>query len=108
VRALLAILVLAGAARAEPPRVDTVELGERYRAGWFQRFILGAHWRDAWTTPVEVPVLDLDTFDGGLKPDRLGGGQETNNLHFKSGNGRTWAMRSVDKRASSTRPRANR
>ncbi|HEX4381857.1 MAG TPA: hypothetical protein VH083_02870 [Myxococcales bacterium] len=96
-RIFLAIVILAGAARAEPPRVETVKLGERYGAGWLQRFFLGAHWRDAWTTPIEVPVLDLDTFDGGLKPDRLGGGLETNNLHFKSGNGHTWAMRSVDK-----------
>jgi hypothetical protein len=88
----LLLLLVAWTARA-----DTVELGERYRAGWLQRFFLGAHWREAWTTPIEVPVLDLDAFDGGLKPDRLGGGLETNNLHFKSGNGRTWALRSVDK-----------
>ena len=96
-KALLLTLLTALASRADPPRVETVKLGERYRAGWLQRLFLGTHWRDAWTTPVAVPVLDLDAFDGGLKPDRLGGGLETNNLHFKSANGRTWAMRSVDK-----------
>src|SRR6267142_1888397 len=75
----------------------TMAAGARYRTGWFSGFFLGQHWRDAWTTPVEVPVLNLDVFDGGLRPDRQGGGIETTNLHFKSGNGNTWAFRSVDK-----------
>jgi hypothetical protein len=93
--------VLAGAASSaaggEPARTVTVMLGARYRAGWLYKLFLGAHWREAWTTPIEVPVLDLEAFDGGLRPDRLGGGSETKNLHFKSANGRTWASRSVDK-----------
>src|SRR6266478_3474525 len=61
------------------------------------RLLLGAQWREAWSTPIAVPVLDLDTFDGGLTPDREGGGYETLNLHFKSANGRKWVFRSVDK-----------
>ncbi|OLE62239.1 MAG: hypothetical protein AUG04_11020 [Deltaproteobacteria bacterium 13_1_20CM_2_69_21] len=75
----------------------TMAPGARYRAGWLYSFFLGEHWRDVWTTPIEVPVLDLEAFDGGLRPDRLVGGLETKNLHFKSGNRRTWAFRSVDK-----------
>ncbi|MFL5312199.1 MAG: hypothetical protein ACJ79H_17335 [Myxococcales bacterium] len=85
------------AVASDAARTVTVVPGARYHAGWLYRFFFGAHWRDAWTTPIEVPVLDLETFDGGLKPERLGGGLETTNLHFKSGNGRTWAFRSVDK-----------
>ncbi len=42
-------------------------------------------------------MLDLGSFDGGLTPDREGGGLETSSLHFKSKNGRHWAFRSVDK-----------
>src|SRR2546427_4131313 len=58
--------------RARPDR----EHGGRrsLRAGWLRSFFLGAHWRDGWETPVEVPVLNLELFDGGLRPDRLSGG----------------------------------
>src|SRR6266481_643009 len=91
-------LVCAGAtAASEPAPVVTVAPGARYGAGRIHSFFLGEHWRDVWTTAIEVPVLDLNAFDGGLRPDRLGGGLETKNLHFKSANGRTWAFRSVDK-----------
>jgi hypothetical protein len=91
-------LVAAGAAAGgEPARTVTVVPGARYHANWLYGVFLGAHWRGAWTTPIEVPVLDLETFDGGLRTDRLAGGLQTKNLHFKSSNGRTWAFRSVDK-----------
>src|SRR5258708_2747321 len=91
-------LVAAGAAAGgEPARTVTIVPGARYHANWLYGVFLGAHWRGAWTTPIEVPVLDLETFDGGLRTDRLAGGLQTKNLHFKSSNGRTWAFRSVDK-----------
>src|SRR5205807_2424841 len=95
---LLGCLVCAGAtAASEPLRTVTMAPNPGYGAGWFHNFFLGEHWRDSWTTQIEVPLLDLDTFDGGLRPDRRGGGTETTNLHFKSANGNTWAFRSVDK-----------
>jgi len=95
---LVCCLVAASAAEAgAPSRTVTIAPGAGYRAGWFHNFFLGEHWRDTWTTPIEVPVLNLDVFDGGLRPDRRGGGLETTNLHFKSANGNTWAFRSVDK-----------
>jgi hypothetical protein len=71
--------------------------GPRYEAGWLTRFFLGSQWRDLWTTPIEAPILDLDSFDGGLRPERRGGGQQTSNLRLESGNGHAWAFRSVDK-----------
>jgi hypothetical protein len=74
-----------------------VEPGERYRAGWFGRLFLGSQWRDLWTTPIRVPVLDLHLFDGGLTPDREGGGLQTLNLRFKTANGHRWVFRGVDK-----------
>ena len=78
-------------------RTVTIVPAARYQAGWVHRLLLGAQWREAWSTPIAVPVLDLDTFDGGLTPDREGGGYETLNLHFKGANGRKWVFRSVDK-----------
>jgi hypothetical protein len=84
-------------ASADQPRAVVVEAGERYRASWITRLFLGGQWRDLWTAPIEVPVLDLASFDGGLTPDREGGGLQTKNLRFKSANGRHWVFRSVDK-----------
>jgi hypothetical protein len=69
----------------------------RYAANPVYRFFFGTQWRDAWTVSIEAPVLDLDHFDGGLVPERRGGGLQTINVHFKSANGRTWVFRSMDK-----------
>jgi hypothetical protein len=84
----------------DPPKTAptvTISAGEHYRAGSFYSVFFGTNWREAWTAPIEAPILDLSTFDGGLTPDHLGGGLETKSLHFKSGNGNKWAFRSVDK-----------
>jgi hypothetical protein len=82
------------------PETVFVVPGAHYRAGSFFRFFFGGQWRDDWTTAIQVPELDLETFDGGLTPDRQGGhGLQTNSLRLKSGNGNTWAFRSVDKDA---------
>src|SRR5437867_8979484 len=65
--------------------------GPRYRAGWFHRWFLGNHYRDLWTTPLEVEILDLDTFAGGLKPTKRGGGKQTKSLRFHGADGRDYA-----------------
>lgn len=71
--------------------------GERYRAGRIKRFFLGDHYRDLWTTPLKVEVLKLHEIDGGLRPVREGGGQETRSLHLISDSGRRFIFRSTDK-----------
>ena len=89
-------------ASAPAPAAGAVEVapGERYRANWLSRIFFGAQWRDLWATRTQVPVLDLDAFDGGLTPAERGGGLQTKNLHFQSRNGREWVFRSVDKDAT--------
>jgi hypothetical protein len=82
-----------------PMRV-TVAAGPRYGAGAFHRWILGPHYRDVWTRPVEVDVLDLRTFGGGLTPTGTGGGMQTRSLRFDGADGREYAFRSVDKNPS--------
>jgi hypothetical protein len=85
-------------AQAQPSgRTVVAAAGERYRAGALQRWILGRHYRDLWTTPVEIDVLDLDAFAGGLEPLRTGGGMQTRSLRFLGADGREYAFRSVDK-----------
>ncbi|HEX9382935.1 MAG TPA: hypothetical protein VF908_06015 [Gemmatimonadaceae bacterium] len=71
--------------------------GEIYRAGSFHRSLLGDNYRDLWTTPIKVPVLDLGGFHGGLKPTKKGGGAQTRSLRFKAADGTEWAFRSVRK-----------
>src|SRR2546425_166946 len=96
-----AALAPAGAAGqagpANPAGRQTVVAGAHYRAGWFHRLLLGAHYRDLWTTPLEVEVLDLSRFAGGLTPSRCGGRRQTKVLRFSSADGRDYAFRSVDK-----------
>ena len=71
--------------------------GEIYKAGGFHRALLGDNYRDLWTTQITVPVLNLQTFHGGLKPTKEGGGAQTRSLRFDAADGTTWAFRSVRK-----------
>lgn len=78
---------------------ETVEvvIGEQYGAGAIQRLFLGGHYRDAWTSTITLPVLDLGTFAGGLTPERMGGGQQTISLVFLGENGRRYSFRLINK-----------
>jgi hypothetical protein len=40
--------------------------GPQYAAGGLRRMFLGSTNRKFWTTAIEVPVLDLASFGGGL------------------------------------------
>src|SRR5207302_11176860 len=67
------------------------------QAGWLSRVFLGSQWRDVWTTPVSAPLLDLKTFDGGIRLVRRGGGMQTKNARIESAGGNVWVFRSIDK-----------
>ena len=57
-----------------------------------------------WTTPIRVPVLDLDRFAGGLTPTERGGGKQTRSLRFAAADGREYQFRSLDKDPSPLLP----
>jgi len=104
VRAVTLALVLfggslAGAEEADraPSRTRTLAAGPRYEAGWLHRFLLGSGYRDLWALPVEVEILDLDAWSGGLVAEEKGGGKQTRSLDFEGGDGREWEFRSIDK-----------
>lgn len=82
-----------------PPGAKThiVAPGERFRAGGFRRWFHGSGYRDLWTTPIEVAVLDLDSVGGGLTPLRTGGFGQSISLHFTGEDGRRYTVRSLDK-----------
>jgi len=83
---------------ATPGSTVTVVAGPDYEAGLLKRKLLGNGWRDLWTTPVRVPVLDLSTYAGGLKIIERGGGMQTFSLHMQEVNGwREHHFRSVNK-----------
>jgi hypothetical protein len=112
VTAFFAVLLgagpLAGAEEAEPSpaaqQTQVVVAGPRYKAGGLQRFFLGSDYRQTWTTPVRVEVLNLATFAGGLTPTKKGGGKQTVSLGFKTSDGREFRFRSVDKDPTATLP----
>ena len=81
-----------------------VAAGPQYRAGPLHRFLLGAGYRDLWRTAIEVEVLDLDAFSGGLRPKKKGGGKQTLSLTFEDREGREWKFRSIDKDPSAVLP----
>ena len=87
-----------------PGAFVTVIPGAHYRASGLHQAFFGAHYRDLWTTPIRVEVLDLATYAGGLTPTRRGGGKQTRTLRLESADGRKWAFRSVDKDPSPLLP----
>jgi hypothetical protein len=85
-----------------PPSVatsDSVTIvpGAHYHAGGLHRFLFGDNYRDLWTTPIRLPVLDLRSFAGGLRPEKSGGGNQTSSLHLVTPDGVGYVFRSVDK-----------
>ncbi len=71
--------------------------GGRFRASSYGQWVYGKNYRQLWTTPVELPVLDLDEVGGGLSPMRPGGAGQSISLHFIGNDGRRYTVRSIDK-----------
>lgn len=99
---LACCLSLAPALQAQESGKKTVVAGASYEAGGLHRFFFGDLWRDFWTTPVHVPVLDLETYGGGLTPVRRGGGMQTRSLRLQGADGVLYKFRSIDKDPSKT------
>jgi len=81
---------------------QTVVAGPQYRAGALRRLLAGRTYRELWTAPAAVPVLDLGSYAGGLTPFATGGGNQTRTLRFHGADGREYGFRSVDKSQTKT------
>ncbi len=101
------IAAAAGPAAAQDvaaPEVQRVTPSSRYAASGAHRFFFGTDYRQLWTMPIAVDVLDLRTYAGGLTPVGTGGGQQTEALRFVSTDGRPFTFRSLDKDPSAVLP----
>lgn len=68
-----------------------------YQGNQLKEFMQGKHYRKAWSQPIQVPILWLDTAEGGLQVIEEGGGTQTNSLDLKSQDGTIYTLRSVNK-----------
>ena len=71
--------------------------GATFRMSNSSTFWMGANYRKEWNTPITVPVLNLATEKGGLKPIKRGGGKQTKSLRMEGGDGRQYVLRSIQK-----------
>lgn len=72
---------------------EETQKGEIYESIWGDRY------RQLYGTPVEVPVVELDTLYGGLKVVRTGGGHQTRSLRLEDSLGRDYNLRALEKSA---------
>ena len=90
-----AAVPVATGAREAPTR--QMAPGPQFKAGPVHRFFLGSDYRDLWTTPIRVPVLDVNTFAGGLHATKAGGGMQTKSLRLQNPDGIEYSFREVRK-----------
>lgn len=75
----------------------TVAADQNKLAGRFKRLTMGEQYRDIWMTPIDVPVINLDSVHGGLKPLKKGGGMSSNSLRLEASDGKQYILRSINK-----------
>lgn len=68
-----------------------------YESGPIKDLIQGEQYREAWATPLKVPIVFLDTLMGGMRVIDEGGGKQTHSLKLKAKDGRIFSLRSINK-----------
>ncbi|WP_373071540.1 hypothetical protein [Zeaxanthinibacter enoshimensis] len=78
---------------------DSVKLmaTDLYQANGLKKLMQGRQYRDAWASPVTVPIVYLDTLMGGMKIIEEGGGKQTHSLEIESPAGVRYSLRSITK-----------
>jgi len=98
---ILPFFILTNKALAQQKQADTtyklVAADTAHKKTKFHEWLWGHNRRTEWATPISVPVLWLNTFKGGLIPDKEGGGNETKSLRLQTSNGKEYTLRSIRK-----------
>ncbi|WP_281541391.1 hypothetical protein [Maribacter aestuarii] len=68
-----------------------------YEGNFLKEIMQGEQYRDAWSTPIKVPIVFLDTLFGGMEILKEGGGKQTHSLKLKSKKGHIYSLRSINK-----------
>lgn len=68
-----------------------------YKGNFLKQKMQGKNYREAWATPVTIPVVFLDTLMGGMTFLKEGGGSQTHTLKLRSTNGTLYSLRSINK-----------
>ena len=63
------------------------------------KLLMGNHYRDIYSKPIEAEKVNLDTLYGGLTVIRKGGGNQSVSLRLKANDGREFVMRKLKKSA---------
>ena len=75
-----------------------------YKSNPIKDFMQGKQYRAAWSNPIKVPVVSLDTMKGGVTIIEEGGGMQTHSLRLKSHDGTIYSLRSINKDLSNLVP----
>ncbi len=97
VTALGMLLVLTAVATPGQPETRRIAPNPEYEASGVYKFWAGKGYRDLWTTPIELEVLDLSKEAGGLTVLRQVGGMQTPGLALTGADGRSYTFRWIDK-----------
>lgn len=81
-----------------------IEATTQYKSNDLKQLMQGEHYRKAWSTPVKVPVVFLDTMHGGLTIIEEGGGKQTQSLELAAPNGIHYTLRSINKKPDALVP----
>jgi len=71
--------------------------GAKFKRSGYHNLFWGRHYRKEWSTPVRVSNFYIDTAYGGLTPTAESGSRQSQGLRLKSGKGKEYVLRSVDK-----------
>ncbi len=82
---------------ADTSAYKTIAAGPEYKRSNFHQWLWGKNRRDEWTTPINVPVLRLDSLSKGFELYTSGGGNETKVIRLRTADKREYTLRSINK-----------
>lgn len=88
--------------------VTVIPGGKYYQGGRLKEIFFGSLYRDIWTAPINVPVIDISKEHGGLKPTSRGGGMQSKSLRLTAPDGKEYVLRSIQKFPATILPKALR